>query len=223
MTKDELNRFISVTVGLSVALWLALVYVAQVDPASVQAVRLLSFVVTAVTVFWFVYFRFGWRVPVLKHLFHKPNLNGTWIGTLQSDYTDERGEKVPPLDIAVVVRQSFLFTHVTSLTDNLVAYSYSDTLLIDDERARRRLIYLYSEKSLFRPGTGAHQGTAELTLVGEPTRELLGAYWTNRKTAGSIHLVFASRTHVHSFGEARSKWPSPWDVQALPRGKMAGG
>jgi hypothetical protein len=209
MTKEEFKRIISATVVLTVVAWLLLVASMHKEPFSTAAFQLLSPVVSGIVLFWLFFFRWGWRWPLLKLLLKRPDIGGTWLGTLESNYFGSIGNTANELEIAIVVRQTALFTHVTTFTSRMTAHSYSDALTVDEERGIRRIIYIYSEKP-HQSGVGVRQGTAELEIIGHPPKAFEGEYWTNQRTAGRLRVSRVCRELLESYGDSKRRWPENW-------------
>jgi hypothetical protein len=156
-----------------------------------------------------------WKWIPFKFLFYKPDLNGTWVGCFQTDYRDDKGQGVPIGEIALTIRQTFLFIHITSFTEKYVAHSYAETLILDPDRGIQKLIYLYSQNRT-NPGVeGDRQGAAELDIFGKLPLELSGNFWTNAKSNGFLKVRRVSKKHTTSFIEAKKNWPRRQDWSTI--------
>ncbi|MBK9457702.1 MAG: hypothetical protein IPO24_20035 [Bacteroidetes bacterium] len=93
--------------------------------------------------FWTFYFTYGWTFWPFNKLFYRPNINGTWAGKLISDYKDENGNSIPPIDFYIVIRQSFIRIHFTTLTKDFVGLSYAETFTLDKDTGLKSIAYLY--------------------------------------------------------------------------------
>lgn len=136
-----------------------------------------------------------WLVPF-------PFIQGSWRGTLTSTWIDPGTQQsIEPIDIVLVIRQSFLSIHCTILTQESESRSYSASLHLDTDSGEKRLVYSYTNKPrpTVRDRSSIHEGTASLLLVGNPARELKGEYWTSRKTTGEINLKFQSDSLLEQF------------------------
>jgi len=213
--KEELKRFITYTVVISVLIWTAIIAYLRINPITSDSFQYLGTVVSIVITIWLFYFRWGWKWIPFKYLFSKPNLNGTWIGSYETDGLNEKGQRVPVGEICLTIRQNFLFIHVTSFTEKHVAHSYAENLLLDDSRGIQKLIYLYSQNRT-NPGTeGDRQGAAELSIFGTPPLELSGNFWTNAKSNGFFKISWVSKKQVSSFSEAKKAWPKKQDWKTI--------
>ena len=219
MKQEDLKRIINVTAVVAILIWVLVIVLLEIDIISLDAIRQLGLIITTLGLFWAFFFRWGWKWPILKPLFNKPDLNGTWIGSFETDWEDKKGQTVPVGEIVIVIRQTFLFVHFTSFTNRFIAHSYAETLLLDDDRGIRRVVYLYSQNRVNPGAEGDRQGTAELSILGEPIKELSGNFWTNAKSNGFLKVRRVSEEWIGSFEQAKSKWPNYQDWQTLSGSK----
>lgn len=166
--------------------------------------RGVSFSITIVTLFWTFHFTYGWKLSGLNQIFYRPNLNGTWKGYLISDWKDSDGKTIPPKEIFIVIRQSFLRIHFTTFTDTFVGYSYSETFALKKETGLKNVAYLYRKDTSQSNEDDLREGATELRLVNDHNfKKLDGKYWTNTKTQGRIVVDFLNEKHVDSFESAK--------------------
>jgi hypothetical protein len=130
-----------------------------------------------------------WRAPLVGGLItNRPDMRGTWRGTLQSDWTDpESGEAQPADDdVYLVVHQTYWSVTARLLT----AESRSEPLvgIIEDVAGRARLLAIYRNepRSALREHSPIHHGAVILDCSGRPPLRLTGAYWTDRRTGGEL-------------------------------------
>ncbi|MFC1758509.1 hypothetical protein ACFL2H_07040 [Planctomycetota bacterium] len=202
MDENELKRVIQLSVvGTFVIASLGLL-LTKANPFTLSTVRWISGGLTCVTIFWAIFFRWGWKCPVLKQVFPKPDLNGTWFGTLTSDWTDDDGNGVPQLQFAIVIRQSFLHIHATTFTDKFMARSYAESLVLDEKRGIKLIAYLYAQDTTSPGEENNREGAAELRVVEASPTVLDGRYWSNAKTNGRIKVSRVSNGHADDFQTA---------------------
>lgn len=215
MKEEELKRLIGYTVIFAITNWVIIILSLDIDLISFDSLQHFGTAISGVTLFWIFYFRWGWKWAPFKFLFYRPDLNGTWIGCFQTDWRDDKGRGVPIGEIALTIRQNFLFIHLTSFTVRHVAYSYAETLILDTDRGIHKIIYLYSQ-SRTNPGTeGDRQGATELDIFGEAPLELVGNFWTNAKSIGFLKVRRVSKYHTTSFAEAKKRWPIQQDWETI--------
>lgn len=204
MKKEEIKTLIAISVAISIIIGFLYLVLLKKDIVISNVIRAVSFGVTAATLFWTFYFKYGWKWCLLNNIFYRPNLNGTWSGKLISDWKNEEGNPLPPIDFHIVIRQSFLGIHFTTLTNNFVGMSYAETMSIKEEKGIKNLAYLYKKDTTQDNNEILQEGATELRLVISPeARKLIGKYWSNKKTQGAIEVKFMSTTHIDSFEDAK--------------------
>lgn len=205
MNEREIKKIIAITVILSIIIWAGSIVWFSINILSFESSKFLSVTVTLVTLYWAFYFKWGWKMPVLKKIFGRPNLKGTWIGTYKSEDSNNKYSG----KIVLTIRQSFLFIHFISLTDKFVSYSYGECLLNKENEGIKQVTYFYSQKRLKSDEESIPQGACELSVLGgEKDKVLCGEFWTNRPSTGFLELKFVSRHCVGSYQEAETKWYS---------------
>lgn len=150
--------------------------------------------------FWIAYFNFAWKIPIIRLLIYKNNLNGTWIGNYQSTGEDKQTYEG---EIVLVIRQSFLSLNVNSYTEKYLSFSYAESLLSNVDNSRNQLIYLYSQNQFEPTKEGVRRGASELILtIDSDDSKLFGEFWTNNKTTGHMNVTRVSKTHSNSYTNA---------------------
>ncbi|MEH2298049.1 MAG: hypothetical protein V7K88_02985 [Nostoc sp.] len=204
MNEIEIKKLITITVVLSIIVSIASIFLFSVNILSFGIFRIFSMTITFLTLFWAFYFKWGWKMPVLKKIFDRPNLNGTWSGTYNSE---DNNKKEYFGKIVLTIRQSFLFIHFISITDKFVSYSSGETLLNNENKGLKQVTYFYSQKRLKSDEKNIPQGASELSIMGDEKEKLLyGDFWTNRPTKGFLKLKFVSSNCVESYQEAEKNW-----------------
>ncbi|MBD2078283.1 hypothetical protein H6F86_31230 [Phormidium sp. FACHB-592] len=202
MGENELKRVIQISVTATCILAILGILISKADPFSFATIRWISGALTWITLFWAFFFRWGWKLRLLKRIFPKPNLNGTWVGTLTSDWKDTKGNTVGPLDFVVVVRQSFLHIHATTFTASFVARTYAESLILDNDRGVKEFVYLYAQDNTTPGEENNREGAAELRIVESDATTLTGRYWSNAKTNGRVEVERVSLQHAEDFQSA---------------------
>ena len=195
MTNLNIKYFLFLLLGLSALFWLIIAALKGIDLS--QATVLFGSLPQVVTVDLFCFGLFakwfwkwkgfqGWLVPF-------PNLNGTWEGTIQSDWENpETNETLPPIPATIGIKQSFLKISCVVRTEEMRSDSYAGEFRIDPDYQIKRLIYTYSSRSLPRVSDRSvpHDGTVVLDIIENPVRKLEGRYWTERQTKGEMNFEF---------------------------------
>jgi hypothetical protein len=138
--------------------------------------------------FYYEFFkRVGWKWAWLRSLgvISTPILEGTWVGTVHSDYD---GENHAPHDVEAVVGQDWTEIVMRFVGPNSKSHSLSASMVVTEDECI--LIYDYlNEPNADAPETmHMHRGTARLALAGADRLE--GDYYTGRgrKNAGGMRL-----------------------------------
>jgi len=203
MKKSELKIIISISIGMSLLISLIYLVVNGNILDFKNILRAISIGISISTLFWGFYFSSGWKWPILKYIFYRPNLNGTWEGKLVSDWKDEEGKELGPIDFYIIIRQSFLRIHFTTFTSKFVGISYSETLYLNKDRGLKNIAYLYRKDTTQKNDEILQEGATELRLIESTDWVLEGKYWSNIKTNGIIKVTQISKNHVDSFEEAK--------------------
>lgn len=130
-----------------------------------------------------------WTSKTLARWLGRPSIHGIWWGTLDTDWRDEDGKTPPPIPIAFVIRQSYLFASIQSFTERQPAKSKFEFLGVDEKTTDTHLAYVYE---LHRTAYGENKlttGYGYLTLQ-DNEKVLAGDYWTNSPTQGTLRLKF---------------------------------
>jgi len=168
------------------------------------ALKSASYGVTISLAFWGIFFSAGWKWYPLKWLINRPNLNGTWEGSLTSNWQDGSGNGVGPKKIFVVIRQTFLSIHFVTFTDTFIGTSYAETLVIDKERGVLKAIYVYRKESSDYSVEAEYQGVSELRILEPNASKMEGKFWTSIKTDGGMQLVKLNRNTIATYAQGLS-------------------
>lgn len=203
MEEKLINSILRATVFLVLAIAMLLL-ATGINPFSSEGMTKMSIFFTVITFFWAFYFRWGWKLPLIKHIAYKENLNGTWVGKYKS--LDNIEGKEYQGEIALVIRQNFLTTSVVSLTDKYVSFSYGASVLYNSGHDNNQLVYLYSQNEFNPTDNQARKGASELHLIsGDKEKKLFGTFWTNHNSQGNLDLTFVSTNHFSSFKDIKKK------------------
>jgi hypothetical protein len=200
----NIKAFVGVGIILTILIWLLLLSLSGVQlQATWIAFKQLPTVLSIEVILWGLFAKWGWRYKIFQGwLVPFPYLQGTWRGKLSSTWINPNTQhQFEPIDVILVVRQTFINIHCTLMTEESESSSYSASIHIDPDSNERQLVYSYSNKprTSIRDRSPIHDGTASLLVIGKPPRKLRGEYWTNRKTTGEISLEFTSRSFADCF------------------------
>ncbi|MFY4859766.1 hypothetical protein ACOTVM_04360 [Aliarcobacter butzleri] len=208
MNQTEIKIFTTVSIIIGAGIWFLLFIIKDFDVSSFDSLKSINIGITVATGVWFVYFKWAWKWKYIRKLLYKPNLNGTWIGEFSSDWKNELGQENPPKKFVLVIRQHWFSISVRAFTDLQKTESYVETLMIDDSKGTKLLVYLFSEKRVGTGEHGARQGAAELDLIEDKTIKVLeGHFWTQAGTRGYIKVNQIVKSDlIDSFEQANNKW-----------------
>lgn len=153
--------------------------------------RWLSGVTSAVVIIVMAYERWVWKWSIFRSIaeaFGVPVLHGTWKGTL--NYENDADGKSGSVDIYLAINQTLTSISVRAFFKKP---SESDSTITKIEKLkanRKQLIYLYKNEAPFgkRNGNPPHDGACVMEIIGFPSQELSGSYFTERKGAGLVKL-----------------------------------
>lgn len=193
------GRFVWVFVPLSAVVFVAEAWWTGVSRSdSWGLVKLIPEVVAIDTAFALAFGQWMWRWRIFRPLVPFPDLNGTWIGTLQTTWEDPKTGKRPgPIPVMLLIRQTFIDIHCDMRTEEMASDSYSSNFVRNGDRTRK-LVYSYTSepKATVAHRSAPHDGTIKLDILDGPPRELRGPYWSLRKTTGEVTLRFHSLKYL---------------------------
>jgi len=201
MGKNTINRILYITLILAVV-GVFILKLFHINILAKEGLIKIPSLLSVIVLFWGFYFSMGWKLPILKYLVYKENLNGTWLGYYSSkNFTSN---DVFQGEIAVVIRQSFLSLNVKSFTDKYINYSFGEVLKYDSKSDTHQLIYLYSQSQFNPTDDNIRKGTSELKLYCNiKSKELFGDFWTNHNSKGDLKLTKITKKYSKSFLEAK--------------------
>jgi hypothetical protein len=141
------------------------------------------------TSFW-LFLIFLWKCRLFKKwLVLFPDLGGTWIGEIHSDYLDSKTDKqIKPIPCMSIIVHKFNQIKFKIITLESESISFSEQLYFDKSSNTKRITYSYSNDPnlLLDYRSETHKGTVILNLIGDDKME--GYYFTSRGTKGKISL-----------------------------------
>jgi len=198
MNQTRLKTSLYLIVIISAFAFFGLAYFKGVDLSNgIDFFKLVPSVVTIDFFVILVFVRWGWDFKLFRGWFVPfPNLSGSWIGLIYSDWKNpETGQKPPPIPVMLTIKQSFFHTSCRMCTSEMESFSYAEGFLINPEKQIKNVAYSYTSKpriSLNQRST-SHDGTAIFQIVEKPEPKLVGRYWTERQTTGEIVLKYHSK------------------------------
>lgn len=196
---------------LSAIIWFAIAQIQDLDLTTFKDfIRPIPDVVTFDLILSFLFVKWGWRWKYFQGwLVPFPDLTGTWLGTIQSEWRTEDGSRLDPIPAVLTINQTFSHISCVLRTSEMESHSYVEGFYIDKDRQIRKLCYSYTStpKITLRERSTPHDGTALFSIIGKPVERLEGEYWTQRQTIGSINMKYKSRDIIDSLPVSSQQHP----------------
>ncbi|MCZ2129410.1 MAG: hypothetical protein LC109_03995, partial [Bacteroidia bacterium] len=181
--------------GISLIAFFALLdFKSESEKTFLFIVKLLPKVVTIDIIIIGLFSTFLWKWKIFKGwLVPFPNLNGTWKGFIQTTWIDpQTNERPAPIPAIVTIKQSFFNISCVMRTAEMTSRSIVSDFVLDKENQLKRLVYTYDSnpKQTVKERSPQHCGTMVFDISESPKRQLIGEYWTGRKTTGHIEMNF---------------------------------
>ncbi|MHA3543097.1 Cap15 family cyclic dinucleotide receptor domain-containing protein [Yersinia enterocolitica] len=199
-------------VAFSAVAWFSLAYVNELDLSKIKDfLGLIPKVVSIDLLMVAVFAKWGWKLKIFRGwLVPFPNLSGSWVGFIYSDWKNpQTGEKPPPIPVMLTVNQSFFHISCMMRTSEMESSSYSEGFLIDPERQIKDVAYSYASKPRLSLNERSipHDGTVVFKIIENPKLKLVGRYWTERLTKGEIVLQYHSKEMLEELPENFGEHP----------------
>lgn len=212
MTNVKLKSTVYLLIGISALIWFGLAWVSALDLSLAKDFfSLVPKVVSADLLLIAVFVKWGWKLKMFRGwLVPFPNLNGTWIGHVYSNWIDQdTGQKIAPIPAMLTVKQNFFTSSYVVRTAEMQSDSYVEGFLINEERQQKELTYSYTSKPRVSLAhrSNPHDGACVLSIIEIPKRKLSGRYWTERKTTGEMVFDFYSNEILEELPEDIRKHP----------------
>lgn len=212
MRNVTLKSSVYLLVGISAAAWFSLAYFNGLDLSKVKNFfGLIPKVVSIDLLVVAAFVKWGWKLKIFRGwLVPFPNLNGSWVGFIHSDWKNpETGEKPPPIPVMLTINQSFFHISCMMCTSEMESSSYSEGFLLEPERQIKNLAYSYASKPRLSLNERSipHDGTAVFKIIENPKQKLVGRYWTERLTKGEIVLEYRSKELLEELPEDLGEHP----------------
>ncbi len=199
-------------VGISAIAWFSFAYFGGLDLSNVKDFfGLVPKVVTIDLLIVTAFVKWGWKLKLFRGwLVPFPDLNGSWLGYIYSDWKNpDTGEKPPPIPVMLTINQSFFHISCKMCTSEMESSSYSEGLLMDPDRQIKNVAYSYISQPRLSLSDRSirHDGTAVFKIVENPKQKLVGRYWTERLTKGEIILDYYSKELLEELPETLGEHP----------------
>jgi hypothetical protein len=211
MKNINLKTSLTIIVGISILSFFILISVQKLSPITLaEALKLVPQIVSINLTVIALFSGYIWKWKIFKGwLVPFPNLNGTWIGTIQTTWIDPITNVRPaPIPTMLTIKQSFFKISCVMRTAEMTSRSCIADFILDKENQIKRLCYTYDSNpiSTVRERSPQHCGTT-LFEITENDIVLKGEYWTGRKTTGEILVRFSTKEILDSFPDDMTPHP----------------
>lgn len=189
LTRLHISSFI----GLTVAVWLLILWFQGMSVLSADFVKPFGMVVGVITLFVTMFNKYMWSWRILKGWYVKrPDLRGTWKVELKSSWIDPKtNNEIPPIFGYAVIRQSLTFLSLRLMTKESRSVLVAHSIEQQEGDDLFKLVGVYrNEPKIELQGVRSeiHHGSFALEIHGSPVYEMQGHYWTDRATKGGMKL-----------------------------------
>jgi len=200
-----LKGFAIVTFGIAGVIFAA--RIAFDTPLLTAAWQAISSALTIAGFAFGFFARRTWNYPLLAKWLGRPIVHGLWRGSLNTSYTRPDGQTIPPIEIAFVIRQTYLTLSIESFTSNQEGESKVEALIQNMRTDATRICYIFELRRQYNGENKLTTGSGELKLLDAGNR-LKGHYWTNSPTQGDLELRLVTREceGVNCYEVAERKW-----------------
>lgn len=147
-----------------------------------------------------------WQSPRLAKWLGRPVVHGLWRGHLYTNYIGPDGQSKPSIEIAFVIKQTYLSLSIESFTRGQEGESKVEALLQNNKTDTTKVCYIFELRRQYKGENKLTMGAGELKLLNMGTR-LKGHYWTNSPSQGDLELELITRDcfDIDCFDVAESK------------------
>lgn len=206
MKNINLKTFFWIFIPLSILIWFVILLFSGIQlGATWSAISKLPLVITIDLAIFALFVKLGWKLSFLQGwLVPYPVLEGSWKGEITTNWVNEEGSSPNPISVIVVIKQSFLHISCKMFTRESSSQSDVASFILEADSNKRMLAYTFTNTPIVgvRDRSGMHRGTALLDIIQKPERELIGEYWTNRNSVGSIRVEFFSNELLEKFPDS---------------------
>lgn len=197
MKSYNIKNSIWLIVSISILVLLILALINGIELSNIWGIiKQIPNIVTIDLILISVFSLWGWKLKMFKGwLVPFNNLNGTWIGEICSSWiNDEIGERVESIPAMLTIKQNFFQISCKITTKEMESHSIIEGFVIDKKSQINQLTYTYTSKPiiLLQERSTTHEGSVILNIINKPDKKLLGKYWTDRKTNGTMSFDFYS-------------------------------
>lgn len=200
-------KYVKAIIYTTVAVW-AIVLLVSGQKLSSDLLRPLSTVTSVVVLLSIVFELWLWRLPFLHGwLVKRPVIEGTWRVEIRSNWKDDGGATIPPVEGYIVIRQTFLNLSLRLLTKESSSHLVGTEIICSvDGLYCVSGVYRNEPRYEDRSHSPIHYGAVWLQVIDTPAQMLEGHYWTDRNTAGEMRLTVRQRKKFQDFQSAQAHY-----------------
>jgi hypothetical protein len=155
---------------------------------------------STVTLLLLAFDRWLWRYAPFRWAVRRPVLHGTWKMIQRTTYEPRAHETI---ESYLVVHQTYSTIRVNGLYAISDSQSLSADLAVDKSRCVLVYIFRTDAHTMYRAGNPPSRGAAALKVGRKPWLHLVGDYWMERGTRGSVKSVAHTSKTYDTFEAAR--------------------
>lgn len=203
---------IAVLLLLAVISWAATLWIMGL-PLTWEHSKPFTVTLTLLSFATIVFDKWVWRWRILRGWFvNCPDLQGTWKVVLKSDWVNpQTNEEVPPVECIMTIRQTYSRFSARLFTKESSSYVIAHKI----ERQNDGVYQLFAtyqntpDITLRGKRSEIHYGAFVLEVRGDPPKSLVGHYWTDRGTKGSLELTDRISEILTSYHEGVERFQLP--------------
>jgi hypothetical protein len=212
MKNIKIKTFLYLLVIVSAIAWLILSWYSGIDLKNIiDLAKTIPKVVTIDAIIVGIFTKYLWKYKIFRGwLVPFPNLNGTWIGEIHSDWINPKNnKKILPIPVMLTIDQTFFHINFMMATEEMKSHSYVEGFKIDKENQIKQVAYLYTSKPriVLDSRSLPSDGAIIFDIIEKPKMKLIGQYWTDRKTKGEVILLFNNTKKLEELPKSMGKHP----------------
>ena len=175
---ESVMKFVKIVIYFSLGIFFICIVI--LHPNSFQDFfKCINFTVFLAVLFSAFYEKILWRLNPFEKT---PKLYRKYIGTIEFNYNGQFGKK----NIIVLIKQSLLSVRIRLISDEVISSTITSNIVKENGNYVLYYTYITNPKSRVSDNNPIQYGCCRI-VINEPS-ELIGVYWTSRKTIGDIIL-----------------------------------
>jgi predicted pore-forming effector associated with SMODS systems len=208
LTRTHITIFLS----LAVATWAIALLVLRL-PVTWEDSKPFALTATTLSVACIIFDKWIWKWPIFKGwLVNQPDLHGTWKVLLKSDWVNpETKQQVAPVECIMTIRQTYSRFSARLFTRESSSYLVAHKIEQHNDGVFQLFGTYQNTPDIMLRGKRSeiHYGALVLEVRGDPPKSLVGHYWTDRGTRGSVELTDRIPKILSGYQEGISRFNLP--------------